>query len=169
MENSAGASGSSLKKNNTNEALNLNPAPEALAKAGLFKHIVTMTVKILKVPIALIVFTEEECVKRYAVGPGLDNRRKEGFNSSAILLEEVPFLSMNSNQSLLLLADPLVASTKGFSFYAAAPLMGSEGAPLGTICVIGRKPREFPENDQFLLEELAAVAVQELEERWIRC
>ena len=167
MENSAEAPGPSFKKHIKDEALHLHPRPELLAKAGFFKHIVAMTVKTLKAPIALIVFTEEEYVKRYAAELGINNSIKEGLNSSAIMPDEVPFLAVDSGHSLFLLAEPMAARAQGFGFYAAAPLIASGGRPLGTLCVVGVKSREFSENDQCLLEELAAVAVHELEERWI--
>jgi GAF domain-containing protein len=42
------------------------------------------------------------------------------------------------------LANPLVAGDLGLRFYAAAPLRTHDGFNLGTLCIIDRKPRNWP-------------------------
>ena len=49
----------------------------------------------------------------------------------------------------------LVAGDPNIRFYAGAPLKSAEGHPLGTLCVIDTKPRQFSERDSELLLALS--------------
>ncbi len=56
--------------------------------------------------------------------------------------------------------NPLVAGTAHFRFYAAAPLISSEGAALGSLCLIDRVPRHFNDEQKATLAELAEDVMQ---------
>lgn len=60
---------------------------------------------------------------------------------------------------------PLVAGAPHIRFYAGAPLVSSEGFPLGTLCVVDKTPREFDEKQQKLLQILARQVMTQLELR----
>ncbi|MGB0748294.1 MAG: diguanylate cyclase [Magnetospiraceae bacterium] len=60
-------------------------------------------------------------------------------------LEDVRF-----QDNPLVLGDPLVR------FYAGAPIKSEDGYRIGTLCIISRQPREFPEREISLLKDLAA-------------
>lgn len=65
-----------------------------------------------------------------------------------------------------LIANPMVTSSFGLGFFAGAPIKTSDGFIIGSVSIIDRKSREFSEADQYLLESLATLVVDELEERW---
>ncbi len=60
---------------------------------------------------------------------------------------------------------PFVTGAPGFRFYAGAPLRMSDGAVVGTLCVIDRQPRRLTEAQRSVLRDLACAVVQALEGR----
>lgn len=61
--------------------------------------------------------------------------------------------------------NPLVATAPDIRFYAGATLRLSDGAHIGTLCVIDRVPRRLSEKQREGLRLLSIVAVQALESR----
>ena len=59
--------------------------------------------------------------------------------------------------------NPLVTGDPGIRFYAGQPLIGPDGAKLGTLCIIDRQPRELSDSDRLALQDLATMAETELE------
>lgn len=60
---------------------------------------------------------------------------------------------------------PLVTQDRPFRFYAGAVLRSSDGQPIGTICALHTKPRDFSEKEMRVLENLALMASSEFELR----
>lgn len=60
---------------------------------------------------------------------------------------------------------PAIAGGPCVRFYAGAPLVGSRGHAVGTICVMDREPRTLSEDQRHALQILARLAVTELELR----
>jgi len=58
-----------------------------------------------------------------------------------------------------------VAGEFGLQFYAGVPLRTPDGYNLGTFCILDRKPREFTGEDTRMLEDLAAIVMNDLEMR----
>jgi GAF domain-containing protein len=52
---------------------------------------------------------------------------------------------------------------KDFAFYASHPLQTHEGAAIGTLCVLDKKPREFSATEQLVLQRLAGIAMRLLD------
>lgn len=66
--------------------------------------------------------------------------------------------------------DPLVRNSpsievNGIGAYAGAPLQTTRGNVLGTVCVIHPEPHDWTEDELAVLEDLAALAVAEIENR----
>lgn len=60
--------------------------------------------------------------------------------------------------------NPLVTGEPGIRFYAGASLRTREGLYLGTLCVIGKSPRQqFSDEDAATLQRLAAIVMARLE------
>jgi PAS domain S-box-containing protein len=63
-------------------------------------------------------------------------------------------------------ANPLVTGAASLRFYAGQPLISSEGAPLGSLCVIDTVARDALSEDQRLGLQTLAEAAMALLERW---
>lgn len=59
--------------------------------------------------------------------------------------------------------NPLVQQQAGIRFYAGAPMVGSDGRALGTVCVLDREPRDLDADQREALAALARQAVALLE------
>lgn len=51
----------------------------------------------------------------------------------------------------------------GIRFYAGAPLLTRDGYALGAMCVLGHEPRKAKDQEQSLLEDLAAMVMGQIE------
>lgn len=134
---------------------------------GVFKHVATMAANVFKVPIALVSLVDrEQVIFKGNIGmQGTDVvDRGASLCSLAVLNDEVTVFE-NAKDEPCLLANPLVAGEFGLKFYAGAPLKTPEGYLIGTVCIVNKKARSFSEDDQKLLAGLAAVVMEELEER----
>ena len=90
--------------------------------------------------------------------------RDPGLCASAIL-QNNPWIVEDARDDPRTLANPLVAGDSGLQFYAGMPLTTGDGHNLGTICVIGREPREVSESEQETLRDLSRIVIDELELR----
>jgi signal transduction histidine kinase len=63
------------------------------------------------------------------------------------------------------LNNPLVTGDPYIVFYAGVPLVGENGSPLGTLCIIDKKPRRLTESQKQSLEALANQVMKLLELR----
>ena len=94
-------------------------------------------------PIALVSLVETER-QRFLSRQGVDDSetpRSHSFCQHAMLetgIMEVP----DATDDPRFADSPLVTGDMKIRFYAGAPLVSEEGAPLGTICVIDTKPRD---------------------------
>jgi GAF domain-containing protein len=60
---------------------------------------------------------------------------------------------------------PLVTGPEGLRSYAGVPLVGRDGLPIGTLCVLDIAPRDFTEDQLRSLHDLAEQVVTALELR----
>jgi two-component sensor histidine kinase len=90
--------------------------------------------------------------------------REPGLCASAILQKD-PWVISDATVEPVALANPLVAGEFGLRFYAGIPLTTHDGHGLGTLCVIDKEPRDFKPEQTAILQDLAAVVMDELELR----
>lgn len=133
---------------------------------GAFERVTRLAAAVLGVPIAIISIVDEDRIWfKSKVGLEVGQvDRVPGLCASAILQDE-PWIIEDARRDPRSLANPLVAGDFGLQFYAGAPLRTHDGFNLGTMCVIDREPRAFLARDQQVLEDLAAIVVDELELR----
>jgi sigma-B regulation protein RsbU (phosphoserine phosphatase) len=133
---------------------------------GAFDRIAGLAARILRTPIATVTIVDEDRIW-FKARHGLDAEqidRVPGLCASAILRDD-PTIITDAAIDPRTIANPLVAGELGLRFYAAAPLITSDGYRLGTLNVIDRDAREITTEEVATLQDLAAVVVDELELR----
>lgn len=136
-------------------------------QTGTFRHVVSMAARIFNVPVALVNFVNETSVVTVAnvgVERADDISRDISLCSLAILKDEVTVFE-NAREELCLSANAIVYGDFSLQFYAAAPLKTPDGFNIGVIALADKKPREFSKDEEKMLEGLAAIVMEELEER----
>lgn len=149
------------------ENLYSSKVPGECKKTGPFQHVAALAMKTLKVPLALVIFTDKNYVVKPNAGLELKDKLGKGksLNSLAILKDDLNLLTSASEDEIFLLANPLIASGFGFRFLADAQVNTQEGNCIGTVCILDKEPRELFESDQRFLDSLASAVMNEMEER----
>ncbi len=128
-----------------------------------FDRLTRLARRLFDVPIALVSLVDEDrqwfksCV-------GLELRespRRVSFCGHAILGDGT-FIICDTLDDERFFDNPLVTGHPEIRFYAGCPLRALDGAKVGTLCVIDTQPRTFDADDVRALEDLAAIAEQEL-------
>lgn len=134
---------------------------------GAFDRIARIASSALDMPIAIVSIVDTDRIW-FKAAHGLDGvsqiGREPGLCASAILQDDTWVVNA-ADQDPRSLANPLVAGEFGLRFYAGVPLRLRDGHSLGTLCVIDREAREFTAAQVAILEDLAALVVDELELR----
>ncbi|GEO04059.1 hypothetical protein AAE02nite_17230 [Adhaeribacter aerolatus] len=132
-----------------------------------FNLIATLAAERFNAPVALISLVDKYRVwYKASIGLGGINEvpRQDSLCSMVVLQDAVTVIN-DALQEPCLLVNPFVASNFGLRFYAGAPIKTPDGLRLGAVCVIDKHPRYFDESEQKGLEELAAMAMQEIKNR----
>lgn len=99
---------------------------------------------------------------------GLDAKqtpRDLAFCAYTILENKVHYVP-DATQDPRFKGNPLVTGDPNIRFYCGAPLIAPNGQSIGSLCVIDSKTRhDFTETDQDLLQDMAAMVVEQLEIR----
>jgi GAF domain-containing protein len=135
---------------------------------GNFDRITRLASSIFNVPVAIISLVDSDRIwfKSHHGLPVNQIGREPGLCASAILSEDT-YIVENAIEDVRTLANPLVAGEFGLRFYAAAPLRTDESCNLGTLCIIDKTPRTFSEKEKELLQQLAAIVMDEMEMRLV--
>ena len=139
------------------EILDTQPEPQ-------FDRIVRIAAELLQMPISLVTLVDSTR-QWFKARQGLDvpeTPRSMAFCSHAIEGSDVMVVE-NALDDQRFAANPLVTAAPNIRFYAGAPLCDGRGNNLGTLCVIDDKPRSLTPQQQHILEDLAAIVVDELE------
>ena len=134
---------------------------------GAFDRIAKLAARLLEAPIAIISIVDEDRIwfKSHEGLEGVQEiARDPGLCASAIL-HDGPWILKDASIEPVALANPLVAGEFGLRFYAGIPLKTQDGHGLGTLCVIDKAPREITPEQTAILQDLAAVVMDELELR----
>ena len=132
----------------------LDTAPEQA-----FDALAQMASKLLDTPMALIslVDTDRQWFKA-SVGLDVEETSREiAFCSHAIADLYPPFVIADASRDERFVENPLVVEAPHIRSYAGAPIRSREDLPLGTLCVLDTRPREFSAQH---LEQLTGLAEQ---------
>ncbi|MDQ3066719.1 MAG: GAF domain-containing protein [Actinomycetota bacterium] len=133
---------------------------------GAFDRITALAARLFDVPISIISIVDHDRIW-FKSAHGIDAEeigRDPGLCASAVC-EVEPWLVTNAEIDVRTIDNPLVAGELGLRFYFGVPLTTSDGFNLGTLNVIDIRPREVTEAEVQMLEDLAAVVMDELELR----
>lgn len=133
-----------------------------------FDRLTTLAAGITGCPVALLslIDAEREWIKSSLNFPTVDIPREVSLSAHAILSKDV-FVVPDAATDPRFTGNPLVSGSPGIRFYAAAPLVSSEGFIAGTLAVADVRPHDegLPEEARTRLLGLAAVAVHTLDFR----
>lgn len=133
---------------------------------GAFDRITSLAARIFDVPISIISIVDHDRIW-FKSRHGIDVQqidREPGLCASAILQHE-PWVVSDAAVDPRTMTNPLVCGELGLRFYVGIPLKTSDGYNLGTFNIIDVEPREFGDDELAIMEDLAAVVLDELELR----
>lgn len=134
---------------------------------GAFDRIAAMAARLLNTPIATVSIVDTDRIW-FKATHGLDGvsqiGRDPGLCSSAIQQNE-PHVVSDALTDPRTAANPLVHGELGIRFYAAAPIITSDGFRLGTVNVLDTRERQITPKELAILQDLAAVVADQLELR----
>jgi hypothetical protein len=133
------------------------PPEEALDR------IAALAAALFDVPIAVVSIVDTDRIW-FKARHGLDVTqidRAPGLCASAIV-GDGPYVVTDAALDPRSGTNPLVTGEFGVRFYAGVPLLTDDGYGLGTLCVLGTRPRRVTEHEIRVLTHLAARVMREL-------
>jgi len=133
---------------------------------GAFDRITELAATLLEVPIAIVSLVDRDRIWfKSSTGVAISQvSREPGLCASAVLSPGL-YQVCDAQLDARALANPLVTGELGLRFYAAVPLQTHDGFNLGTLCVVGREPRQLTPAETAILTSLAALVMDQMELR----
>lgn len=123
-----------------------------------FDQLTALAARVCGTPISLVSLVDESrqwFKSRYGITAS-ETPKEIAFCSHAILDPSRPLVVEDASQDERFADNPLVAGHPHIMFYAGVPLrVGAERLPVGTLCVIDRRPASLSEDQLILLTALA--------------
>lgn len=128
-----------------------------------FDAITQLAARSLDMPIALVSLVDEDrqWIKSSVGVAFRDTPREVSFCGQAIREPKIMVVPDAASDSRFA-KNPLVTGDPHIRFYAGAVIRGPRGQPVGTLCVIDRRPRELSDEDRSRLLHLARLVEWEL-------
>lgn len=134
---------------------------------GAFDRVAALAARMFDVPVATVTIVDVDRIW-FKATHGLDGVREVGRDPglcASAVLQDGALVIPDTLRDAVARGNPLVTGSLGIRFYAAAPLVTSEGHRLGTVNILDTEPRSFAPEDTALLCELAGIVMDELELR----
>lgn len=128
------------------------------------QELIAMAADICDTPIAAITLIDENS-QWLKVKLGIDHERmprETSFCNYAIESDELMMVP-DTLRDTRLADNHLVVNQPNFRFYAAAPLITTDGQRLGTLCVVDQKPHTLNKHQQIMLKMLSKQAINIME------
>lgn len=139
----------------------LDTAPEEI-----FDDLARLASQICSTPVALVslVDADRQWFKSSVGITETETPRDIAFCSHAILQTDL-FLVLDASIDERFSDNPLVTSEPHIRFYAGAPLITSEGAAIGTLCVMDQEPRQLSAEQIESLKIITRQVTRQIEQR----
>ncbi|MDG4856862.1 SpoIIE family protein phosphatase [Streptomyces sp. T-3] len=134
---------------------------------GAFDRIAALAARLFDAPAATVTIVDTDRVwfkAVYGLAGATQTGRDPGLSISAMLADDV-LIVPDTLADPLAHTHPLVTGPTGVRFYAAAPIITSDGYRLGTVEVLDTRPRRLTSEQAGALADLAALVMDELELR----
>ena len=134
---------------------------------GAFDRVAAIAAKLFGVPMATvsIVDTDRVWFKASLGLAGVRQVTRDPGLCASVILESKPYVVSSARTDPRTTAHPLVTGDLSLQFYAAAPLITADGQRLGTVAVMDTEPHEATTEQLAMLQDLAAVVMDQLELR----
>lgn len=132
-----------------------------------FDNITTIAAGICNTPISLVTLIDDDrqWFKSHYGLNATETPRDFSFCAHAINEPDTLFEIQDSRKDERFYDNPFVTGEPNVIFYAGVPLIGEDGLPLGTLCVIDHKPKLLNEVQKKSLKSLAQQVTKLLELR----
>jgi diguanylate cyclase (GGDEF)-like protein len=131
-----------------------------------FDRYTQLAADLFKVPIALVSLADEDRQWfKSAAGTELRETERSISLCGHVAANDEPIVVEDTWSDPRFANNPLVQGDPPIRFYAAVPLRGTTGQPVGTLCLIDHKPRHLPRRELALLQQLAALVESELQQQ----
>jgi PAS domain S-box-containing protein len=132
-----------------------------------FDDIVRIAADILQMPISLVTFvmSDRQWFKAAVGLGGMTETPRDIALCNEAIQQPGSLVVPDTTRDPRFRDNPLVKGEPHLRFYAGALLETPEGLPLGTLCVLDYKPREFTPQQTFVLQTLARQVMTQLDLR----
>lgn len=137
------------------------------SRRGAFDRVARMAARCFGTPIATVSIVDTDTIWfEAAMGlQGMEQIARDPGLWGTTILGDDPYLIRDTRTDPRASDHPLVRGDFGIRFYAGAPIVTADGRRLGTVDVLDTRPR-LPSDDQLdMLQDLAAIAMDQLEVR----
>jgi signal transduction histidine kinase len=131
-----------------------------------FDELAELASVLFSAPIAVINFIDSERQWfKSEIGLGVRETPLETSFCVHAVLQEDMMVVPDTRKDKRFADNPLVTAELGLRFYAGALLKSHDGFPLGTLCILDYKPRDFDQSQQHTLRVLANQVMAQLEQK----
>lgn len=129
-----------------------------------FDRVVAITLAVFDVDFALITFVDRErCWYKAELGLGVSEMPRSDNMCDVVIRQDDVYVVPDAQAAPPEDVQPLLKL--GFRFYAGAPVRAATGVKIGTVCAVGKHPREVTDAERRILAALADIVSEDLELR----
>jgi GAF domain-containing protein len=131
-----------------------------------FDDLVLLAAHVCRTPMALLSLVDDHRQWfKSAVGVKIKETPREISVCAHAIQQRELFIVPDMLEDARFRDNPLVTNEPRIRFYAGAPLVNEDGFALGTLCVVGREPRELDDEQKDALKALSRLALRQMELR----